>query len=160
MKLILSLCIAGAAICFSGLAAANAPSSRSIDSPITSNAFAPVAATQARDEEPLRMAPIGGCGTRCGNRRSEPVLVAPTCPGCMRRGEEPLRMAPGCPSCTRGGKEPLRIAPNCGSGCVRGRTDRVQLAPSCPSGCGRNEPLRVAPSCTKGGCANGRSELV
>jgi hypothetical protein len=121
MKLILF--IASAAILgFSGLAAANTPASRIIDTAISTEVVAAVAAKQAHGEQPLRM--------------------APHCPGgCPRNGVEPLRMAPGCPSCTRGGKEPLRMAPNCSSGCGRGGAEPLRVAPTCTgSRCARNRP--------------------
>ena len=67
MKLI--LCIAGAALLsFSGLAAANAPVSRIIDTPLRTEVVAPLAAKQARKDEPLRVAPTGCRGSLCNQR--------------------------------------------------------------------------------------------
>jgi hypothetical protein len=167
MKLI--LCIACAAICFSGVACANAPASRTIDTPITPDALAPVAPTQARGDDPVLVAPT--CtGSRCANNQ-EPLLVAPTCGSscargamgplrmaptcgscCPGSGAAPLRMAPGCPSCMRHGTEPLRVAPTgCNPGCQRRGEEPLRMAPNCLTCTKRgqhgDEPVRMAPNC-------------
>jgi len=120
MKLILF--IASAAILgFSGLAAANTPASRIIDTPISTEVVAPLAVKQARKDEPLRVAPTGCRGSLCNQRGIEPLRMAPGCPSCTRNGVEPLKMAPNCTTCGRSRVEPLRVAPTgCSNGCTKG----------------------------------------